>query len=415
MISEMPIKKKYENYYFLGAIGLFLLWFILFSFRPNSRECLIFFRKFEDLFADFFNVLRYVSERDVYFNEVNGLGQKEYLPLAYMIFYPFSRFDDYARMSLADCWHSQWGMFTCFLFLFINLILLLHSLLALCKKYSVDEKIAYALFCSNVILLSIERANIVFLSAVFLNYFLVFYDSQNARERLFACFALAFSATLKIYPVLFILLYLPKKRYKEFFTTVIMGLLLAFLPFLFFKQGFANIPQLVKNVLVASNTGFFTAYGGCFSPLVFDACRFLGMNENVSMMFVGLSRYFVILLTLISLALFFIHHDSLKRWDKLTLLLFPFLYLPSTNRRYCGLFIFSLVILYFATLPERKKASNILFLVLFLIAFTPLEFFESGLNSLIHQRIIFFICAVSLFSRTRFICNEFFLRKKETF
>ncbi len=406
-------KIKSENLFAFLSMGLFTLWFLCFCYRPHSRESFLFFRSFEDLFADYFNVLRYVCERDVYFNPVNGPGEKEYLPLAYMIFYPFSRFDNYAQMSLPDCWHSNWSLFSCCLFLTGNILLLLHSLQSLCKKLKVDDKISYILLCSNIMLFTVERANIILLAASFLNYFFVYYDSKNNKERLFACISLAISATLKIFPVVFIVFYLPRKQYKDFFTTIIIGLLLAFLPFLFFKHGFGNIPQLIKNVTIAGNTGLFAATYGCtFSHFIVRLYQNLGIDSNLSIPLVKIVRYAVVGLAVLAFLLFFIRHETLKQWDEMTLILFTLLFLPSTSRRYSGLFIFPLVIVYFATLADRKKITNVALFFLFLIAFTPFELFESGINMYIHQRIIFFIGVFVLFSRLNVILKELCRSKK---
>ncbi len=206
-------RNKYLDYFTYAMFGLFVIWAFIFSFKWYGRQSALFLRSFDDLFADFFNPLTYVKERDVYFSEKNGFGyNKEYLPLSFVIFYFFARLDHYDTMTLADCWDSRIGMFSCFLFLFINIAVLFHSLVCLCKKYGLKDKVVYALFCSNIMLFSIERANIIFLSVAFLNYFLCFYDSVEKNKRYFACFSLAFSATLKIFPVIFIVMFLPQKK-----------------------------------------------------------------------------------------------------------------------------------------------------------------------------------------------------------
>ncbi len=396
----------YENYFALAVFGLFVLWFILFSIKPHSREIFLFFRSFEDLFADFFNVLRYVSERDVYFNEVNGFDSKEYLPLAYVIFYPFSRWNNYAQMSLSDCWNSTISLYSCFLFLFINLFLLFHSLSCLCKKYKVSDKVIYALFCSNIMLSSAERANIVFLAVTFLNYFITFYDSESKKLRYFAAFSLAFSATLKIFPVIFIVMYIPTKQYKEFIATVITGLLLAFLPFLFFKHGFGNIAQLYNNVRgsAAHDAGYFSGYGGILPIFVhrFFGVK-LGLNANITLLLVRLSKYLVILASIASFFLFFIQYKTLTLWEKVELLMFPLIFFPNTNKGYCGLYLFCLTVLFFATTKDRTKLENIFFTVLLIIAFAPVEIFKSGINRQLHEAIFLLIGFYTIFLRIKFL------------
>ena len=68
----------------------------------NHQECVI-FRAGDDFMADFFNLQRYIADRDPYFNEVNTRSEHGYLPLSYLIVLPFNNLCDYAHMSLEDC------------------------------------------------------------------------------------------------------------------------------------------------------------------------------------------------------------------------------------------------------------------------------------------------------------------------
>ncbi|GEM_PF-4747755 len=327
-------ERRLESIFSATLLGMAALWLMLFLCGRNSTMSLLFYNQLSDLWADFFNPLRYVSGRDVYFNETNGLGEKEYLPLVYMLFYPFSRLEEYGTMTLQDCWHSNLSLISCNLYLLINVFLLFHSLQALCKRYAVNGNVIFALFCSNIMLFSVERANIVFLSAAALNYFLAFYDAADKKLRIFASVALAVSATVKIFPVLFIALYIPRKMTKEFCVTVAAGLLLSFLPFLFFK------------------------------------------------------------------------HGSLTRWQELELLLFAFLYLPGTNRSYVGLYLFPLVIVFFASQKERPARENAMLAGLMLIAFSPLEFLRPGQNLTLHKFIFLAIGIYGIAVRIRELAKE---------
>lgn len=379
------IKKEdaYINVFFFTMLFLFFMWFALWCRSPNGRESNIFFGKLCDMFADFFNVLRYISEKNPYFNTVNGFSEKEYLPLAYFILYPFSLLNNYANMSLEDCWHSNISVFSCFLYITICLFFLFNSLQCLCKKYGLSSKIIYALFFSSVVVRSIDRANIFFLAASSLNYFLVFYDSEVKKERIFACFALAFAATLKIYPVIFILLYVASKNYKEVSLTIIIGLLLAFLPFLFFRHGFGNILRLYENVKLANEYDFFGDFAGALArPVMFLTQNILHMEGG--MIFVKITRYLILSLSVLSLSLLFIKSETLKTWDKFVILTFSVLYFPNTNKLYTGMYIFPLVILFFATLNERIKIKNWLILVLFVIALCPFQVYEDFCWQLLH-------------------------------
>lgn len=398
-------ERRLESIFSATLLGMAALWLMLFLCGRNSTMSLLFYNQLSDLWADFFNPLRYVSGRDVYFNETNGLGEKEYLPLVYMLFYPFSRLEEYGTMTLQDCWHSNLSLISCNLYLLINVFLLFHSLQALCKRYAVNGNVIFALFCSNIMLFSMERANIVFLSAAALNYFLAFHDAADKKLRIFASVALAVSATVKIFPVLFIVLYIPRKMTKEFCVTVAAGLLLAFLPFLFFKHGFANIPQLFRQVTASNKAGVVNGYGGVLSMIVRRLAQgFFSQPITVRLMYAA--RGFVAAAALLSLGLFFFRRGSLTRWQELELLLFAFLYLPGTNRSYVGLYLFPLVIVFFASQKERPAMENAMLAGLMLIAFSPLEFLRPGQNLTLHKFIFLAIGIYGIAVRIRELAKE---------
>lgn len=109
-------------------IILIVFWMISFVLNPIGDQQNVFYAKTSDLFADFFNVLIYTSDRNPYFNEVNGFGEKGYLPLSYLIVYPFTCFTDYSKMTLKDCWQSQSAMISCVIFVFSSFAVYLHSI-----------------------------------------------------------------------------------------------------------------------------------------------------------------------------------------------------------------------------------------------------------------------------------------------
>ena len=95
---------------------------------------------------------------------------------------------------------------------------------------------------------SVERGNLVIISAAGAFYFLAFFDSENRMLRYFALFMLVFASVLKFYPVILGFLLLKAKRYKDILYCIILGVLLTILPFFFFKRGLMNIPLLLSNL-----------------------------------------------------------------------------------------------------------------------------------------------------------------------
>lgn len=224
------------------------------SIEPlNHQECVV-FRAGEDFMADFFNVQRYIADRDPYFNEINTRSEHGYLPLSYLLLVPFNSLCDYAHMSLEDCWHSPIAVYSAIVFLIISLFFFFDSLFRLNSKKGWRIYNTFLLLFTALFLHTIERGNEIFISAACINYFLAFYNADNVWTRRLGLFCLCFAAVLKVYPVLFGVLLLQDKRYKDIAFCVVTGLLLAFVPFLFFKHGFANIPRLIGNLQVNTVT-----------------------------------------------------------------------------------------------------------------------------------------------------------------
>ena len=422
------MKKNIYATVFISISCVLFLFFAIGLFKnPYGPQRLIFAWGLNDFFADFFNELHYVAERDPYFNLRHGAGAKSYFPLTYLILYPFSQLDDFATMSLQEAWNSKIGLMSVFLYSFFNVSLLLIALKRIAKKYLVSSLLLIGLVLSYIFFISIERGNIVILSAACIGFFICDYDSKNKYKRMFAVISLAVATTLKVYPVLFSFLYFEKKQYREILLSAIITLLLVFLPFLFFKRGFANVPKLLSNtglignIKLVSNIGLketpqlvsnidstniqqqinnidlvsapnlpkilaffypsathFTSSYPCFKVahlIYFILCQFK-FSENLEyneMIVLSLSNialivtYFVCFVSIVFSCLI------KNKWLKISLLTMGFIFLPTDSGLYCGLYIFPMIIIFFGTLKERSTIFNIFTVIVFLVFLNPYQ------------------------------------------
>mgnify|MGYP000973410649 FL=1 len=101
-MNQSRIKKIFTGLTFLLAC----IWIIL-LFADPSHQLHVFFLKLDNFFADFYNTLIYIADKNPYYNELNGICNKNYLPFSYMILYPFTLLTNYSSISLEDCWNSQ--------------------------------------------------------------------------------------------------------------------------------------------------------------------------------------------------------------------------------------------------------------------------------------------------------------------
>jgi len=360
MKTEKLGNRTFSVYLITGCVLLsYIIHLILLCRNPSGSQLNIFFGSLKDFFADFFNVLRYVAGRDVYFNEIGGGQESPYLPLSYMLLYPFSCLNNYGSMSLSDCWSSRISIMSVFMYTFFSLAVFIHALVALIKKYNVNKIILLPILLSNIVLFSVERGNLVIISAAGAFYFLAFFDSENRMLRYFALFMLVFASVLKFYPVILGFLLLKEKRYKDILYCIILGVLLTILPFFFFKRGLMNIPLLLSNLKLhyeAYRYGIFPRFG--VSHLFYHIVRKLLNNE------IGPTVYIITQISIRLICVFsvFLSYKTKDEFLSLALLIFPILFFPTNSGYYCGVYLMPLIVMT-PNLFLKNKKTGIIFII----------------------------------------------------
>lgn len=337
----------------------------------------VIFRSGNDFMADFFNLQRYIAERDPFFSEINGQSEHAYLPIAYLMLMPFNNLCDYAHMSLQDCWDSHISVFSAVLFLLLSLFFFFDSLYRLNRKKEWRTFNTFLLLFSSIFLFTIERGNLIILTVAGINYFLVFYDSESKWLQRLGLFCLCFAAALKIYPVLFGVLLLVEKRYKDIALCVLCGLILTFVPFLFFKHGLSNVPRLLENVRVSSEVyGAVTKYQFGIRPIVIVLTRKFGLSDSASSVFMVSSRIFTWLLALVSIVLSYVEK---RKWLQVALLSLTIVLLPTNSFFYTGMYLIPFIILYINNNNSLSWEDYFIVLLLALI-FNPIQIMHNSLN-----------------------------------
>jgi hypothetical protein len=114
---------------------------------------------------------------------------------------------------------------------------------------------------SGVGIYTLERGNSVFNVVVILLFALYLRDEEQPWKREAALWLIAVAAGLKIYPCLFGLLYLLEKRYREAIRLVIYGLVLFFVPFLWFGglDGFKQFLYNQQQIQLLQRNDFLTS------------------------------------------------------------------------------------------------------------------------------------------------------------
>ena len=120
------------------------------------------------------------------------------------------------------------------LILIVNMIAL-YELIRSCKNGNKAVKIMTSIaFCLSMpVIFTIERANFLLMTLFFILFYIFNYDSENKTRRELALISLAMASALKLTPAVLGILLLYNKQWKEAIRTVIYGLILGMVPFLF--------------------------------------------------------------------------------------------------------------------------------------------------------------------------------------
>lgn len=349
IISNIPLL-------FILLLSFTILLFIIFFIKDKGGRQLNIVVNGWDLFADFYNVLRFIARKDPYFDYILGQPHQSYLPLSYLLIYPFSIIRNYANMSLYDVQIDPISNTSFVIFISIGVLLFILYLKKLYSKKEYNYIIPLLLFMTTPVIFTIERGNIILHTAAFASIFLCLYKSEKRHEQIIALICLGIASALKIYPVLLVFLLLQEKRYKDIVVGAFITLALVFLPFLFFnKHSFLeNFTQCISNMKLFSEV-----YGIRYGLSLFISK--LGSGFDLY------SKIIIFILFIISIIYSFVANEY---WKKVLLLMIISIQTPTTAY-YAELFMYPIIILFLS--KEKFYKIDYIFLILFVLLIMPLQ------------------------------------------
>lgn len=355
--------------FIISILSLNLITILTFCISLGTLQSTLFFNSGADRFMDFLNVLKYISTRDPYVYDLwNGLHEKIYPPLSYLLFYPFTGLYDFINNNPQSAIENQKVM-AAFAIMTIVLLEIFGGLLFFLKdgRKSIRIFSGLALLTSGITLFTIERGNIIFLAVIGVGIFLIGYKSEKRWLKEISYISLAFAFALKVYPALFGVLLLYDRRYKDAVKTSIYGLILFFLPFIFFHGGFDNISQMIQNIQLNSVKYMDTSitYRWGFIPAA--------MLCNLSNSQIVIAHYLSGILLVITVLTAWGHW---QQWKKIMLLASAVILFPVNCGYYCGVYLFVPIILFLN--EKAHKKSDWMYLVLIVIVLNPFQFHING-------------------------------------
>lgn len=322
-----------------------------------------------------------------------------YFPLPYILLYPFCFFTNKTLAYL--------------IFIFPFIIYFLFK----CKKNFYCENLSGLQNFQNIFILSmisypflilIDRGNFdIFLFIIF---GLFIYAFKN-KKYLLAAVLIALENACKPFFVIFLVLFLFKKRYKELFFSLIISFILIIGGFMLLKGAFFDqFSNLIINltrfklayVYKNNNLGMF-ASSSLYMFLKVILFKIAKLPINHVNLLVKIYNIFYFLFT--GVILFFAYKEK-KFWKKITLLLLQTLLLPYLVNDYKLIYLFIPIWLF---VNEEKSQFNLIYTILFglllvpknIIIETPYLFKNSlfSLSVIINPLIMLFIIGLIIFEQ----------------
>jgi len=241
-----------------AALGLLLLLIMLIF--PATRDALalvinprtLFFLNGDDRFMDFFNSVRDAAQGMEAYTERMVI----YPPIANLFYVVAGRFvpESYRNTPFEEG-KTAWEIPACMALVIVITVVELLLIGLLCyyalrgTRRSLRIVLALALTLCFPLLHLLERGNILVLSFALILLFMLLYEHESRVLRELALVALAASAAIKLYPIVFGLFLLRERRWGALIRCAVYGAVLLFLPAFFIGNPVEVFTAIVENLI----------------------------------------------------------------------------------------------------------------------------------------------------------------------
>lgn len=246
---------------------------------------------------------------------------------------------------------------------FINLLVRAKSTLSITNK----SILTFLILISAPFVFTIERGNLIFLSFALTLFFALFYDSDNKYIKELSFVALAIAAAIKIYPAIFGLLLVKRKKIKEALRLALYGIFAFVVPF-FYYDGIKSLQIMIGALGYTSNLADEIGYG--INVSLFNICKTLGAIFNSNIADGAISVLYVLVIGILVISFFAI--DS--RWKENLCLVMLLVLLPKTNYYYVMIFLLIPFVEYLNDVNETSGTldiKKIIYGIIYLVILVP--------------------------------------------
>lgn len=231
-----------------GGMFLFLLYsFIVTNYFDLGYPYNTFLCSKIDSFMDFYNVNKFICN----FRPYSPGKDVSYPPFALILAYPFSLFYNYSRLGPLLARESILGIISYVLLFSSFSWFLLKAIYHTIKTEDKFNSLLYTaiLFLTYPVFYMFDRGNYIMITFIFV-YFFVYYYNKNPKKSLYF---LSAAIAMKIYPIIFVLIFVIERRYKDIWKTAFITGGFSLVPlFLFRGNFFSNLSNFVGNLLFFS-------------------------------------------------------------------------------------------------------------------------------------------------------------------
>lgn len=247
--------------------------------------------------------------------------------------------------------------------------------------YSQATAILTICFLSYPFLFTIDRGNFEFLLFIFLLSFLFLFEK---KKYFWSAFPLALAIAMKVYPAIFLVLYIPERKWKEFFVTIGITITLSLGSMCLFQGGFLQNANYLLHLSNFSNNSLFLEFTSIESGSIIQRGVsilslikiFLGNNEVVPSEF-WLNNFNKIYMIIASAGgIVIILYTIIRRnvfWKRVSILVFLMLLLPPLSGDYKLIHVF-LPIFLFCNHTKMSKLDDI-YILLFALLLIPKDYY----------------------------------------
>lgn len=333
----------------LFGTGLFLVYSVIFGHISFRWLCMA--NKPEYMFLDYFKHVLFTADPAHLYEKATGVWGC-FPPFIYMVYHLMYRMTAYMGLTPEYWVDLMYVDEALTVFLYYSVFVAVAMLLAiqLRQKKSGSIKLYTCLIMSAPFFSGFERGNSVVLVFVLLLYVLKWRDDESRVKREIAMILIAVCAAIKIYPAIFGFLYIKDKRYNEGFRLLGYGVLLFFVPFLFFGgfNGFMLWLSNVSDALVSYSIGRVE----CIRGLVMTVSYF-STGETADYLALVLPNIFLIMM----LGLFFITASQYRTVFYLCAIM---TFYPSNAFRYTLCYLAIPLVMFLMEHGDEKLDSNLL-------------------------------------------------------